>query len=84
MIDSIDINVIEKKLMAARTKLILDKPFLGALVLRLPLCHADPAWCPTTATDTKKFYYNPEFFKEHFSNLYYIAIKVISKSFSFI
>ena len=61
MIDSIDINVIEKKLMAARTKLILDKPFLGALVLRLPLCHADPAWCPTTATDTKKFYYNAEF-----------------------
>jgi hypothetical protein len=27
---------IENKLAAARTKLILDKPFLGALVLRLP------------------------------------------------
>ena len=28
---------IETKLAAARTRLILDKPFLGALVLRLPL-----------------------------------------------
>ncbi|MCK5726908.1 MAG: hypothetical protein KAH22_08810 [Thiotrichaceae bacterium] len=61
MTDPINISVIEKKLMAARTKLILDRPFLGALVLRLPLCHADATWCPTTATDTKKFYYNPEF-----------------------
>jgi len=52
---------IEKKLTAARTKLILDKPFLGALVLRLPLQQADPAWCATTGTDAKKFYYNPEF-----------------------
>ena len=57
----IDITVIEEKLMAARTKLILDKPFLGALVLRLPLHAADPAWCATTGTDAKKFYYNPEF-----------------------
>lgn len=61
MSDSIDINVIEEKLMAARTKLILDKPFLGALVLRLPLQAADPAWCATTGTDARKFYYNPEF-----------------------
>ncbi len=52
---------IENKLTAARTKLILDKPFLGALVLRLPLQEADPAWCATTGTDAKKFYYNPEF-----------------------
>ncbi len=52
---------IEDKLIAARTKLILDKPFLGALVLRLPLQEADPAWCKTTGTDAKKFYYNPEF-----------------------
>ncbi len=61
MADTIDIKVIEDKLMAARTKLILDKPFLGALVLRLPLQHADPAWCATTGTDAKTFYYNAEF-----------------------
>lgn len=56
-----DLNAIETKLTAARTKLILDKPFLGALVLRLPLAAADPQWCPTTATDARNFYYNPEF-----------------------
>ncbi|QFY90893.1 hypothetical protein D5125_16310 [Magnetovirga frankeli] len=52
---------IETKLAAARTKLILDKPFLGALVLRLPLKAAKPDWCPTTATDARHFYYNPEY-----------------------
>lgn len=56
-----DIADIERKLTAARTKLILDKPFLGALVLRLPLQNADPAWCATTGTDAKKFYYNPTY-----------------------
>ena len=50
---------IETKLVAARTRLILDKPFLGALVLRLPMVAAKPDWCPTTATDARKFYYNP-------------------------
>lgn len=48
---------IESRLAAARTRLILDKPFLGALVLRLPLKPA--AWCRTTATDARALYYNP-------------------------
>lgn len=52
---------LEIKLAAARTRLILDKPFLGALVLRLPMVAADPHWCPTTATDARKFYYNAEY-----------------------
>jgi hypothetical protein len=52
---------IETKLAAARTRLILDKPFLGALVLRLPMVAADPRWCKTTATDARKFFYNPQF-----------------------
>ena len=34
---SSDLQAIEIKLASARTRLILDKPFLGALVLRLPL-----------------------------------------------
>lgn len=55
---------IENKLAAARTRLIIDKPFLGALVLRLPLVMADPDWCKTTATDARKFYYNPEFIEQ--------------------
>jgi len=52
---------IETKLSAARTRLILDKPFLGALVLRLPMLKAAPAWCQTTATDARAFYYNVDF-----------------------
>lgn len=55
---------IENKLAAARTRLIIDKPFLGALVLRLPMIMADPQWCKTTATDARKFYYNPEFIEQ--------------------
>ena len=52
---------IETKLARARTKLIMDKPFLGALVLRLPMRIAEPKWCPTSATDARHFYYNPEY-----------------------
>jgi predicted metal-dependent peptidase len=58
---AIDPDKIETKLSAARTRLILDQPFLGALVLRLPLEAADPQWCPTTGTDARKFYYNPDY-----------------------
>jgi predicted metal-dependent peptidase len=52
---------IETKLAAARTRLILDKPFLGSLVMHLPLKAADPKWCETTATDARHFYYNPDY-----------------------
>lgn len=52
---------VSRKLTAARTRLILDKPFLGALVLRLPLEAVRASWCPTTATDARKIYYNPDF-----------------------
>jgi predicted metal-dependent peptidase len=50
--------LVEARLAAARTKLILDKPFLGALVLRLPLIEGGE-WCQTTATDARAIYYNP-------------------------
>ncbi len=60
--DSYDIkNDIELKLSAARTRLIIEKPFLGALVLRLPAVAANPGWCETTATDARKLYYNPAY-----------------------
>jgi predicted metal-dependent peptidase len=52
---------IETKLAAARTRLILDKPFLGALALRLPLIAADPKWCATSVTDARSLYYNPDY-----------------------
>jgi len=57
---------IETKLSAARTRLVLDNPFLGTLALQLPLTAVDADWCPTTATDAKSFYYNPEYI-EHLS-----------------
>ena len=52
---------IETKLSAACTRLILDRPFLGALVLRMPLKAADPGWCATIGTDARHFYYNPDY-----------------------
>lgn len=57
----IDLQEVDTKLSAARTRLILERPFLGALVMHLPMIAADPAWCETTATDARKFYYNPAF-----------------------
>jgi predicted metal-dependent peptidase len=59
-----DIEAIEKKLSAARTSLVIDKPFLGALVLRLPMVAADPKWCHSTATDARTFFYNPAFIED--------------------
>ena len=58
---ALDLEGLETKLASARTRLILDKPFLGALVLRLPMVAASDKWCKATATDAKTFYYNPEY-----------------------
>ena len=52
---------IETKLSAARTRLILEKPFLGALVMHLPMVARDSAECRTTATDARAFYFNPDY-----------------------
>lgn len=48
------------KLAAARTRLIMERPFLGALVMHLPL-KVGGEWCKTTGTDAKAFYFNPRF-----------------------
>jgi len=48
------------KLAAARTRLIMERPFLGSLVMHLPLKDAGD-WCKTTATDAQAFYFNPDF-----------------------
>jgi predicted metal-dependent peptidase len=47
------------KLSAARTRLVLERPFIGALALHLPL-HASRR-CRTVATDARAFYFNPAF-----------------------
>ena len=54
-------EAISTKLGAARTRLILERPFIGALVMHLPLVAADPRWCTTTATDARALYYNPAY-----------------------
>lgn len=48
------------KLAAARTRLIMERPFLGALVMHLPLKPGGD-WCTTTGTDAQAFYFNPAF-----------------------
>lgn len=49
-----------EKLVTARIGLLLKSPFFGNLATRLLLVNAD-SWCPTAATDGRKFYYNSEF-----------------------
>lgn len=71
-----DDNSVDTKLAAARTRLILDKPFLGALVLRMPLEMGDPAWCITAATDAKKIYFNYEYIDQlHGSETQFVLAK---------
>jgi len=50
---------IQQKIQAARTALILDQPFFGALALRLKTVE-DPH-CPTAYTDGQVLGYNPTF-----------------------
>ena len=54
---------VREKLITARIALLLKAPFFGNLATRLQLVNADD-WCPTAATDGRKFYYNSEFLKK--------------------
>ena len=55
---------IETKLSAARTRLILEKPFLGTLVMHLALkASVGEGGVRTTGTDARYFYYNPDFIR---------------------
>lgn len=52
---------LDTRISAARSRLILDRPFIGALVLRLPVETVEASWCKTTATDARKIYINPTY-----------------------
>lgn len=52
---------IEQKLSKARTRLVLDHPFIGSLVLHLEMQPAEGEWCKTTATNAKKIFYNEDY-----------------------
>jgi predicted metal-dependent peptidase len=59
---SADINQLAvTRLSAARARLLLERPFLGSLVMYLPLKPASPSWCKTIATDARFIYYNPSY-----------------------
>lgn len=53
-------NKILEKLTVARVGLLLRHPFFGNLATRLELVDASE-WCPTLATDGRKFYYSNDF-----------------------
>lgn len=50
------------EIVAARVKMLFEKPFFGNLAARLILVDAS-SWCKTAATDGKFLYYNREFIK---------------------
>lgn len=50
----------KEKLVTARIGLLLRAPFFGNLATRMQLINADD-WCPTAATDGRRFYYNSVF-----------------------
>lgn len=53
-------SAVREKLVVARIGLLMKQPFFGNMATRLELTNADD-WCPTAATDGRKFYYNTEF-----------------------
>jgi predicted metal-dependent peptidase len=57
----VHLSPLQTKLGAARTRLILEHPFIGALVMHLTLVPADAEWCATVATDARALYYNPAY-----------------------
>jgi predicted metal-dependent peptidase len=52
-----------REIRGARVKLLFDHPFFGQLAVRQDIVDASE-WCPTAATDGKRFYYNREFIKK--------------------
>lgn len=63
-IDDAMLQAAYETLVKARMSLLFKHPFFGQLALRLTLTPSDRSWCPTAATDGKKFYYNPAFITE--------------------
>lgn len=52
---------IQTKLSAARTRLILERPFIGSLVMHLTLTAATAGKCPTIGTDARALYFNRDY-----------------------
>lgn len=55
-------ELVEKKLVKARLKLLFKHPFFGQMALRLKLVDVtNEGWCNTAATDSRHFFYNSDF-----------------------
>src|ERR1039458_4147766 len=52
---------VELKIRAARTSLLLKKPFWGVIATRLKIIETNDEWNPTMATDGKNLYFNRKF-----------------------
>ena len=51
-----------KRLVSSRIRLLINKPWFGNMITRLPLIDAtDFGWCETAATDARHIFYNREF-----------------------
>ena len=59
-----DLQQARTKLTAARARLILERPFIGALVMYLPLEPASARWCETVATGARAFYFNADYVRK--------------------
>lgn len=64
VIDDALIDKAHHALIKARLSLLFKHPFFGQLALRLTLVPSDRSWCPTAATDGRKFYFNPAFIEQ--------------------
>ena len=53
-----------QKIARARTRLVVDLPFIGALVLHLPEVEVDPEQCKSIGTDGRKLYFNAVFIEQ--------------------
>ena len=49
------------KLAGARTRLVLERPFVGALAMHLALRPVEPGRCATFGNDARSLYFNPEY-----------------------
>ena len=53
-------DTVETKMLQARVKLLLHQPLYGQIIMHLDIQDASQ-WCPTAATDGKRFYYNRDY-----------------------
>ena len=59
-VQTFDADVVQKRIVHSRVRLLLNHPFFGNLATRLIIKDASD-WCPTAATDGRHLYFNKDF-----------------------